>query len=110
MHWLALARHNEESESIRAAAVIARGPVLEHVEVEELFDEDEETITRETFNALRRPLRKLYMDADLLREVRRTLEASIRAPMDWHKEAVRAAFSSDDESWKLTAISIQPTA
>ncbi len=45
------------------------------------------------------------MDADLSKELRRrTLEASVRAPMDWHKETVRAAFSSDDESWKLTAI------
>ncbi len=102
---LALARDNDESDSLRAAAVIALGPLLEYVVEMDLIEEEDDTISRETFNALRRSLRKLYMDADLPVEVgRRTLEASVRAPMDWHKEAVRAAFASDDKSWKLTAI------
>ncbi|MCP4691561.1 MAG: hypothetical protein GY859_26180 [Desulfobacterales bacterium] len=104
---LALGRDKDEAESLRASAVISLGTILEYVEIEELFDEDEEEapITQKTFDGVRRSLRKLYMDADLPREVRRrTLEASVRAPMDWHKEAVRAAFSSDDESWRLTAV------
>ncbi len=106
---LALARDKNAAEGLRAGAVIALGPVLEYVELQELMDEEEEDedepITKETFDGLRRSLRKLYMDAELPKEARqRTLEASVRAPMDWHKEAVRAAFSSDDESWRLTAI------
>ena len=28
----------------------------------------------------------------------------MRAPPDWHKDAVRAAYSIDDESWRLTAV------
>jgi hypothetical protein len=28
----------------------------------------------------------------------------VRAPQDWHQDAVRAAYSSDDEDWKLTAV------
>lgn len=102
---LAIARDKDEPESLRTTAVISLGPVLEYMEMDEFIDDDEQVITTETFEALRRSLRKLYMDADIPEEVRRrTLEASVRAPMDWHKEAVRAAFSSEDESWRLTAI------
>jgi hypothetical protein len=32
------------------------------------------------------------------------LEASARAPQSWHENAVRAAYSSRDEDWKLTAV------
>jgi HEAT repeat protein len=28
----------------------------------------------------------------------------VRAPQDWHREAIRAAWSSEDEEWKLTAV------
>jgi hypothetical protein len=35
---------------------------------------------------------------------RRILEASVRAPQDWHREAVHAAYSSEDEAWKLTGV------
>ena len=28
----------------------------------------------------------------------------MRAPQDWHRNAVRAAYSSDDGDWKLTAV------
>ena len=46
-----------------------------------------------------------FMDGDIPKDVRREiLEASVRAPQDWHQEAVRMAYSSDDESWRLTAV------
>src|SRR5262249_18487618 len=32
------------------------------------------------------------------------LEASVRAPQDWHADAIRAAYASGDEAWKLTAV------
>jgi hypothetical protein len=35
---------------------------------------------------------------------RRILEASVRAPQDWHKMAVQEAYTSDDEDWQLTAV------
>ena len=28
----------------------------------------------------------------------------MRAPQDWHQAAVRAAYASDDEAWRLTAV------
>jgi len=35
---------------------------------------------------------------------RRILEASVRAPQDWHQEAIAAAYASSDRDWKLTAV------
>ncbi len=35
---------------------------------------------------------------------RKVLEASVHAPQDWHSDAIRAAYSSGDESWMLTAV------
>jgi hypothetical protein len=35
---------------------------------------------------------------------RRALEASVRAPQDWHPEAIAAAYSSGDRDWMLTAV------
>ena len=40
-----------------------------------------------------------------MKEVKRPiLEASVRAPEKWHKNAVAAAYRSKDEDWKLTAV------
>ena len=32
------------------------------------------------------------------------LEASARAPADWHPDAVRAAYAREDREWRLTAV------
>ena len=45
------------------------------------------------------------MDTRVPHEVRRRiLEASVRAPQKWHQNAIREAYSSGDESWRLTAV------
>ena len=45
------------------------------------------------------------MDAQIPWEVRRRiLEASVRAPQDWHESAVRSAYASGDDASKLTAV------
>jgi hypothetical protein len=45
------------------------------------------------------------MDASVPTDVRRRiLEASVRAPQDWHRDAIRAAYASDDDVWRLTAV------
>lgn len=32
------------------------------------------------------------------------MEASVRAPQEWHGDAIRGAYASTDEEWKLTAV------
>jgi len=34
----------------------------------------------------------------------RLMHPTVSWPQDWHQDAVRAAYSSDDEEWRLTAV------
>jgi hypothetical protein len=95
----------DESGKLRAKAVISLGPALEQAYIDGFEDPDDVPITEQTFSRIQKTLRKLYMDAKVPKEVRRRiLEASARAPQGWHRDAVRAAYSSDDEDWRLTAV------
>jgi HEAT repeat protein len=99
-----LANRNR-SEEVRGRAAISLGPVLEQGYVEEFEDPDAVPITQHTFHRIQASLRELYAVADVPKEVRRSiLEASVRAPLDWHRDAVRAAYASDDEAWRVTAV------
>lgn len=103
---LSIVRSSKESEKLRARAVISLGPALEYAD-EDIFDEDfdEVPISEEMFNKIQESLHRLYRDAGVPKAVRRRiLEASVRAPQDWHRDAVRAAYLSPDEDWKLTAV------
>lgn len=102
---LTLLRRGDQSEKIRGQAAISLGPVLEQADTEGFEDADDCPIVERTFHRIQQSLRQLYVDASVPSEVRRRiLEASVRAPEDWHQGAVRAAFSSDDEPWRLTAV------
>jgi HEAT repeat protein len=101
---LSILRSGGKSKTVRAQAAISLGPVLEHADMHGL-DDDAVPIAESTFRRIHESLRKLYMDADVPKEVRRRiLEVSVRAPQEWHQDAVRAAYSSGDEAWKLTAV------
>ena len=102
---LSIVRNGEESEAIRARAVISLGPVLETAYIDEFEDPEAVPISEKIFHAIQTSLRALYMDLDVPMEVRRRiLEGSVRAPQEWHQEAVRDAYSSGDELWRLTAV------
>ncbi len=98
-------QNTEESEELRGKAAISLGPVLELADMEGVDDTDEASITEETYHRIQETLHETYSDTRLPTEVRRrSLEASVRSPENWHEGAVRTAFSSDDENWKLTAV------
>jgi hypothetical protein len=102
---LSILRDGDESAKLRGKAAISLGPVLEHADMDGFEDADDVPIAERTFHRIQASLRKLYMDADVPKNVRRRiLEASVRAPQDWHSDAVRAAYGSDDEAWRLTAV------
>lgn len=101
---LRIVRSGDKPEAVRAQAAISLGPVLDHADVEGLEGGDA-PITQSTFQELQQSLRRFYMDADVPKQVRRRiLEASVRAPQDWHRNAVGAAYASDDDAWRLTAV------
>jgi hypothetical protein len=102
---LSILRSGDKPETVRGQAAISLGPVLEHADTEGFEDADDLPITERTFHEIQGSLRKLYMDANVPEEVRRRiLEASVRAPQDWHQDAVRAAYGSGDDAWRLTAV------
>jgi len=101
---LSLVKRGDEPEQLRAQAVIALGPALEYT-YDGFDDPEEQTISAGMFNRIQESLRRLYMDANVPKEVRRRiLEASVRAPQDWHHDVVAAAYLIDDEDWHLTAV------
>jgi hypothetical protein len=102
---LSVLGNRDEQEELRGQAAISLGPALEHADTYEFEDADDILISQDTFRSVQEELRKLYMDLDNPKEVRRRiLEASARAPQSWHENAVRVAYSSRDEDWKLTAV------
>jgi hypothetical protein len=102
---LAIVGDSQESEELRARAAISFGPVLEHAFVFEFDDPEEVPITEQTYLEIQGSLRRLYMDAGAPKLVRRrVLEGAVRSPQDWQQDAIRAAYTSGDEEWQLTAV------
>ena len=114
---LRFARDPERGDVERGDALIALGPALEICWYDEAEDgslpdpapgqEDwwdlpfSSTGYREVTEALRR----LYLDASVPKLVRRrALEAAVRAPRDWQRDAAGTAWRSDDPEWRLTAV------
>jgi hypothetical protein len=102
----AIIRSPDEPEQLRATAAIALGPVLEQTDIDGFDDPIEDAaITERTFRNIQDSLQKLYFDNSVPKEVRRRiLEASVRAPESWHEDAIKAAYSSGDRDWMLTAV------
>ena len=103
---LSILRRSDLSEVLRGQAAISLGPVLDHTDTEG-FGEDSMTIliAERTFHKIQESLQTLYLRPDLPKDVRRRiLEASVRAPQDWHRDAVRTAYASPDDAWRLTAV------
>jgi len=94
-----------EPEELRATASISFGPALEQADIDAFEDPDDVPISEEMFHRIRETLRQRYADADVPKLVRRRiLEASVRAQAPWHEDAIRAAYASEDEDWRLTAV------
>lgn len=93
-----------EPEELRAKAAISLGPALE-LAGEGFDDPDDVPISESTFHTLQKTLRRIHADDGTPKIVRRrALEASVRAPEDWHEDAVRSAYSSGDRDWMLTGV------
>jgi hypothetical protein len=106
---LAIVRNDKESDELRGRAAISLGPVLEQASNEEFegqFDDpDAVPVSKHMYHEIKDSLRQLYTDERIAKEVRRRiLEASVRAPEDWHRSAINAACASGDSDWMLTAV------
>ncbi len=103
---LSIVRNAAEPEQLRSRAATSLGPVLEEAEAEG-YDDDfgEPPITEQLFNRIQETFHTIYQDQDAPTELRRrVLEASVRGSQDWHEDAIRTAYSSTNDLWKLTAV------
>ena len=102
---LSIIRNSGEPDRLRARAATSLGPVLELAYIDEFEEPDAVPITERTFRNIQESLQMAYLDESIPKIVRRRiLEASVRAPEEWHKPAIKAAYSSGDEDWMLTAV------
>jgi len=102
---MSVVRGADEPEELRTKAAISLGPVLEQSYINEFDDPDDTPITERTFSNIQNLFQELYLDTGIPKEVRRRiLEASVRAPEDWHKNAISSAYASGDQDWVLTAV------
>jgi hypothetical protein len=102
---MAIVRNGEEPEKLRATAAISLGAVLEQADMDGFEDPDDLLILERTFRNIQDTFHRLYLDEGNPKEVRRRiLEASVRAPEDWHRNAIMASYSSADKDWMLTAV------
>ena len=91
---------------LRSAAALAFGPALELYDVDDLDEDLEDNpLTEELFHRITKELRKIVIDLEGPKELRRrALEAAVRAPQEWQNQVVREAFQSPDSDWQLTAV------
>lgn len=109
---LAVLSNSKVSDETRGRAAISLGPVLELADNElvgsatDHFDDpDSIPISESTFREMQLALRTYYHDTSVPKLVRRRiLEASVRAPENWQKDAIHNAYNNGDEEWKLTAV------
>ena len=102
---LAILQRSSEPDELRGQAAISLGPGLEQADIDGFDDPDDLAICDDTLKNIQESFHRLYADADVPKHVRRRiLEASVRAPQDWHHDAVSAAYAGDDEDWILTAV------
>ncbi len=100
-----LVTNEEEPVELRGAAAIGMGPALEVCDIDGFDEFETAPISEPVYRRAKATLRAVYSDPDAPKEVRRrALEASVRAPEEWHGEAVRRAWASDDGEWKQTAV------
>ena len=102
---LTIVHDSTAAQTLRGAAAITLGPVLEHFDLEGFDDPEDVSLSDKVIAAIRDSLRRVYQDAEIPKEVRRrALEGSVRAREDWHAGAVRVAYDTDDNEWRLTAV------
>ena len=102
---LSILGDRNEVEPLREQAAASLGPTLEYAEEQGFWEFSDATISESTFERIQRSLKSCFGDTANPKAVRgRALEASVRSPKKWHREAIRSLYAGEDEDWKLTAV------
>jgi len=102
---IAMVIDNNEEEELRSSAAIALGVALEHGYIFEFKNPDDILLSEGVFGEVTSLLRQTFSEPGVPKQVRRSvLEASVRSPQEWHRDAITNAYESDDPDWQLTAV------
>jgi len=102
---LTIVKNGNEPDDLRSRAAISLGPALEYGSVDGFEDPDDVPITEAMFSKIQETFHEVFLENLTPKIVqRRILEASVRAPLEWHQDAVRDVYTRGDEDWKLTAV------
>jgi hypothetical protein len=102
---LTIVESEGEPEDLRSQAAISLGPLLEDGDVMGFDESDDVAVSEETFLRVGNVLRRVFDAPGTPRDVKRSvLEASVRAPKQWHEAALRNAYAQPDRDWRLTAL------
>jgi hypothetical protein len=102
---ISVTEDKEEPDELRGRTAIALGPALEYGDLMEFNGFDDDMLSEKMFHEVQKRFHALYQDNSTPKYVRRKiLEASVRAPADWHNKAIEEAYSKDDDEWILTAV------
>jgi len=102
---LSIICNGSEPDDLRARSAIALGPALEYAFSDDFDDPDDIPITEAMFSRIQETFYEQFMESRTPKLLqRRILEASVRAPQEWHQNAVRDAYIRGDNDWKLTAV------
>lgn len=105
MACLDLIEQVDGSPEIRARAALALGPALEDGDVMGFEEAADAMLSQVVWSQVQSTCKRVYHDAITPKYVRRkVLEAAVRARAAWHEAAIRAAYQSTDEDWKVTAV------
>lgn len=106
-----LVEDDRERTDVRARAAVVLGPTLELCDYAawetQSWDSGFERppISQSCFREIQERLERVYRTAEAPKLVRRrVLESAVRAPQDWQRGAVRAAWNGDDPEWRRTAV------
>lgn len=102
---LSLLNDSTVGEAVQAEAVSGLSVVLEECELIGFDDPwDPPPISIASVNSIMDRLRRLYLDSETPKIVRRrALESASRSPQGWQENAVRAAWASGDPEWQVSA-------
>jgi hypothetical protein len=102
---LKVLNNSNEQGFLRGAAALSFGAVLDQADTFGFEDPDDVPIGEATFRLIQTSLEKIYRDPDAELPLRRSvLETSVRAPEDWHNEAIASAYASGKKEWVRTAV------
>lgn len=101
---LSVVRNRDMPEQARLRATIPLGPVLAAANAEG-FDDGQAPVTEAVFDCIHSVLYDVYADTSTPATLRRrALEAFAHAPERRLEDAIRAAYGSDDDDWRITAL------